>query len=174
MIVVAASDQNNALASFSNYGATNVDLVAPGLNIYSLMPSAVVSPPLAMGSSSYSTTPLEFSGTTTTAGITAKLYNCGIGNTGQFPSAVNGKIALIQRGSLNFSVKVTNAMNAGANAVVIWDNITETSTNFTLGTPGTWIPSLAISLADGTTLNSLTTSSPVTATLKIPARYQYL
>jgi subtilisin family serine protease len=167
MIVVAASDQSNALASFSNYGPTTVDLAAPGVNIYSLMPVALAtsSPSLTMGSSSYTTTPLEFSGTTTTSGITAKLYNCGIGNTGQFPAGVSGNIALIQRGTLNFSVKVTNAMNAGAKAAVIWDNVTETSTNFTLGSSGTWIPSLAISLADGTTLNSLTTSSPVTVTL---------
>ena len=35
LIVVAAGDCQNELAPFSNYGATSVDLAAPGLNIYS-------------------------------------------------------------------------------------------------------------------------------------------
>jgi subtilisin family serine protease len=35
IISVAASDNNDARASFSNYGATSVDLAAPGVNIYS-------------------------------------------------------------------------------------------------------------------------------------------
>ena len=36
-ICVAATDQNDALASWSNYGATSVDLAAPGDNIYSTL-----------------------------------------------------------------------------------------------------------------------------------------
>lgn len=35
MISVAATDSNDALASFSNYGSTSVDVGAPGVNIYS-------------------------------------------------------------------------------------------------------------------------------------------
>lgn len=35
IISVAASDNNDGRASFSNYGATGVDLAAPGVNIYS-------------------------------------------------------------------------------------------------------------------------------------------
>lgn len=35
VISVAATDQNDVLASFSNYGATTVDLAAPGVNILS-------------------------------------------------------------------------------------------------------------------------------------------
>jgi subtilisin family serine protease len=38
VISVAASDQNDKLASFSNYGATSVDLAAPGVSIYSTLP----------------------------------------------------------------------------------------------------------------------------------------
>ena len=37
-IVVAATDQNDALASFSDYGTNTVDLGAPGENILSLLP----------------------------------------------------------------------------------------------------------------------------------------
>ena len=35
---MAASDQNDHLASFSNYGATTVDIAAPGTSIYSTIP----------------------------------------------------------------------------------------------------------------------------------------
>ncbi len=35
IIAVAATDGNDALASFSNYGVASVDLTAPGVNIYS-------------------------------------------------------------------------------------------------------------------------------------------
>src|SRR5262245_44389098 len=38
IISVAATDHNDNLASFSNYGATTVDLAAPGLNILSCQP----------------------------------------------------------------------------------------------------------------------------------------
>jgi subtilisin family serine protease len=39
VISVAASDQNDKLASFSCYGATTVDLAAPGVSIYSTVPN---------------------------------------------------------------------------------------------------------------------------------------
>lgn len=39
VISVAASDQNDNLASFSCYGATTVDLAAPGVSIYSTVPN---------------------------------------------------------------------------------------------------------------------------------------
>ncbi|HUE72289.1 MAG TPA: Calx-beta domain-containing protein [Pirellulaceae bacterium] len=38
IISVAATDHDDALAYFSNYGATSVDLGAPGVDIYSTMP----------------------------------------------------------------------------------------------------------------------------------------
>ena len=38
VIAVAASDHNDALAAFSNFGQTSVDLAAPGVNIVSTLP----------------------------------------------------------------------------------------------------------------------------------------
>lgn len=38
IISVAATDRSNALATFSNFGATGVDLAAPGVGIYSTTP----------------------------------------------------------------------------------------------------------------------------------------
>ncbi len=40
IVAVAATDPNDALASFSNYGATTVDLAAPGVAILSTLPGA--------------------------------------------------------------------------------------------------------------------------------------
>ena len=39
IIAVAATDQNDDLASFSNYGVTSVDVAAPGVDIYSAIPA---------------------------------------------------------------------------------------------------------------------------------------
>ena len=42
IISVAATDQNDGLASFSNYGLTSVDVAAPGVNIYSAVADTTV------------------------------------------------------------------------------------------------------------------------------------
>ena len=42
IISVAATDENDELAWFSNYGATSVDLAAPGVNILSTVPSKAI------------------------------------------------------------------------------------------------------------------------------------
>ena len=161
MIVVAASDQNDALAYFSNYGASTVDLAAPGVNILSTLPvaQAATDTSLVQGSTAYSATELTYSGTTT--GITATVYYCGLGNPTDFPAGVRSNLALIQRGTLTFSNKVVNAMAAGARGAIIFNN---TSGNFlgTLGASNSWIPAVSIAQADGQTLQALL---PATATL---------
>lgn len=170
-IVVAATDQNDALASFSNYGASTVDLGAPGVNILSLLPIApVVSPEstvppagtvvgwVQQGSTIYAANELQYSGITT--GLTATVYYCGLGNPTDFPAAVRNNIALIERGTLTFSNKVINAMAAGAAAVIIYNNA---STNFpgTLGGINDWIPAVSISGVDGAALQTNATATVV-------------
>jgi subtilisin family serine protease len=174
MIVVAASDQNDALASFSNYGATTVDLAAPGVNILSTLPVAQATvTAVTQGSRQFAANPLEFSGTTT--GITATIYDCGLGNSNEFPAAVSNNIALIKRGTLLFSLKVGNAMAAGARAAIIDNNV---SGNFfgTLGAASNWIPAVSISMEDGATLRA--TPLPAVGTvINAPdptQAYQYL
>lgn len=150
MIVVAAIESTGQLASFSNFG-TKVDLAAPGVDIYSTIPVWKGTPAtsLTRGATSYAIGNLEFTGLT--SGVSGTLYHCGSGGAGEFPAAVHGNIALIQRGSLTFAAKVTNAMNAGARAVVIYNNTTGSILG-TLGTPGNWIPAMWISQADGLAL----------------------
>lgn len=156
MIVVAASDQNDALASFSNYGATSVDLAAPGVNILSCVPVAQAGELsyVQLGTNRFSATELTYSGLTAPSGISGSIYFCGLGNPAEFPAAVSNNIALIQRGTLTFAVKVVNAMAAGARAAVIFNNV---SGNFlgTLGTDDGYIPAVSISQADGQALQAL-------------------
>jgi subtilisin family serine protease len=150
MIVIAATDQNDTLATFSNYGATAVDLAAPGVNILSCLPVARFGNTsyVQQASAVYQANPLTSSGLTTSNGITATIYYCGLGYPTDFPAAVSNNIALIQRGTLFFSDKVSNATAAGARAAVVFNN---TNGNFlgTLGTAGNWIPAIALSQADG-------------------------
>jgi subtilisin family serine protease len=174
MIVVAATDQNDALATFSDYGATTVDLGAPGVNILSCLPVAQAGTLayVQQGSTIYPASELTFSGTTT--GITATVYDCGLGYSTNFPAAVHGNIALIQRGTLTFETKVANAMSAGARAAIIYNNVNG-SLNFTLGAADNWIPAIALSQSDGQTL---LTALPAVATVvnkTDPSQvYQYL
>jgi subtilisin family serine protease len=163
MIVVAATTSSDELASFSDYGATTVDLGAPGVNILSTKPTSLpgnlAHTSVQQGPASLSANALTFSGTTT--GLTATVYDCGLGYPEDFPTNVQSYIALIHRGTLYFSEKVSNAMAAGASAAIIYNN---TNGNFsgTLQSPGSWIPAVSISQADGFALKALL---PTTATV---------
>ena len=97
-------------------------------------------------------------------GITKTLVDSGSGNTAaDFPSAVSGNIALMQRGGQSFATKVQNALDAGAVAAVIYNN----STGDFVGTLGSataaggspWIPAVSVSDTAGATLKSQSGSS---------------
>lgn len=64
-----------------------------------------------------------------------------------------GSVALIQRGTCNFSVKINNAGAAGAVAVVIYDNLAEAP--FIMSVPGTTLPAIMVSKTDGEAIRSL-------------------
>jgi subtilisin family serine protease len=174
MIVVAASDQDDALATFSNYGATTVDLSAPGVSILSTYPTnqPQITAYVRHGLTNYSANALAYSGTTT--GLTAKVYDCGLGYQTNFPAAVKNNIALLQRGTLLFSQKVSNAKAAGARAAIIYNNVPG---NFmgTLGGSGSWISAICLSQADGLALKATSPSSNTVVAFVDPANiYQYL
>jgi len=163
MIVVAASDQNDALATFSDYGATQVDLAAPGVNILSCLPVALAGSTayVQQASTVYQANQLTYSGLTLTSGVTAAVYYCGLGYPTDFPPEVSGNIALIQRGTLYFYQKVSNAMTAGALAVVVFNNLAG-NFNGNLLTAGDWIPVVSISQSDG---QALLAALPATGTI---------
>jgi subtilisin family serine protease len=165
MIVVAASDQNDKLASFSNFGATTVDLAAPGTNIYSTKPSTAN---VQAGGTTYSANFVSLSAVT--AGASGNIVDCGTGNTAaEFPSSVRGQIALVQRGTQTFSTKVSNALAAGATGVIIYNNQSG-ALGATL-TAQASIPALGISQADGQTIKS---KLPVAGAIVVNANYQFL
>jgi subtilisin family serine protease len=157
VIAVGAVDRANKHADFSNTGV-GLDLSGPGVGVLSSVPRGTGrDAEVAVGPHHYSASGLEFAGTT--AGITDKLIDCGTGNSAsEFPAAVAGKLALIQRGEEFFSVKVENAMNAGARAAVIYDNVLDDNLGqWTLQTPRTsdgrpWIPAVGVSGKTGRAL----------------------
>jgi hypothetical protein len=140
------------------------------VNILSAMPTALdASAGVQRGATRYAADALSYCGLTT--GLTATIYDCGLGYATGFPAAVRGNIALIQRGTLFFSEKVTNAMAAGACAAVIYNNA---SGNFqgTLQRPANWIPAVSLSQADGLALRAVL---PAIGTVVAPdLSYQYL
>lgn len=166
MIVVAWSNSDDSLNSDSNYGSTTVDLAAPGDNILSTRPALTT---IKLGTNTYSTSFLLHGGIT--SGLSGKIYDCGIGNTGQFPAGVSGNIALIQRGDLTFAEKVANAQAAGASAAIIYNNVSGLFSG-TLVTSDEWIPVRTLSQADGLALKAM--ALPVTGSIAVESRYQYL
>jgi uncharacterized repeat protein (TIGR01451 family) len=79
---------------------------------------------------------------------------------------ITGNIALIERGTCGFQVKVGNAQAAGAIGAIVFNNVPGDPTLINMGaataTPVITIPSVFISLADGMTLAA---ASDVVATL---------
>lgn len=73
----------------------------------------------------------------------------GLGKPSDFTGEeINGKIALIERGEITFEEKVQNAKNAGATAVIIFNN-TEGEIPTYIGENTKYIPTFQLSKADG-------------------------
>ncbi len=179
IISVAALTQTNELASFSNYGATTVDLAAPGDNIISTAPlaSSTFTTSVSVAATTYAAQQISMTGAVVIPGVSGTVIHCGIGNPSDFPVSVSGNIALIQRGTLTFASKVSNAMNAGAVAAIIYDNTADplTSGSWQLDTTRNYIPALRVTQASGLAIigqlpNSGTVVNGPSATLP----YQFL
>lgn len=95
---------------------------------------------------------------------TGSIIDCGIGDT-QCPDATN-KICLIERGDINFSIKVENCQAGGGVGAIIYNNV-EGNISGTLGENFTGtIPVIAITQTDGATLktNNIGASASLTIT----------
>lgn len=171
IISVASIRQDRGLALTSNYGFTEVDVAAPGDFIYSTVNVELVlevqNITLSDGTS-VETQLIDNASNVSGESLSGLLVECGIGQIDEFPPEVDGNIALIERGTLLFYEKVLNAMNAGATAVIIYNNVQENpdgQRNWTLSdiADAPWIPAFSISRADG---QSLLQTLPLTATLR--------
>jgi len=79
---------------------------------------------------------------------------------------VAGNIALVDRGTCPFTVKVKNAQNAGAIAVVVADNVlSEPPSGLGGADPTITIPSVRVSLTTGNALKAALASGPVSVSL---------
>jgi hypothetical protein len=101
----------------------------------------------------------EFGPALTTTGITGAIVaTTPADGCTAISTALSGKVALIDRGACDFSIKATNAQNAGAAAMIVANN-TGGTVYFTMGAGANAqrvrIPSMMISQNDGAALRSL-------------------
>lgn len=83
--------------------------------------------------------------------------------------AMNGKIALIQRGSCEFGTKALNAQNAGAVAVIIVNNVPGAAVGMGAGSNGAsvTIPVLMVSDVDGAAIDAALGSGAVKVSMTV-------
>lgn len=102
--------------------------------------------------------PLAKSGTPTTANDA-----CNVGGVSPFtPGQFAGKAVLIRRGTCTFYEKARNAQNAGAAAVVLYNNAAGRFSPTVAGTPAITIPVVAVSDAEGVAINNAIEAGPQT------------
>jgi hypothetical protein len=96
----------------------------------------------------------EFGPALTTAGLSKAIaFAAPADGCTAVSAGVSGKIAVVNRGTCAFTVKVKNAQTAGAAGVIVANNVDGTATFFMGGTDATIvIPAVMISQNDGTAL----------------------
>lgn len=144
---LASNPDNGAVASPSTYGAA--------LSVASMNNVKATAPYLLVGDRKirYSDPAETASKQIASLNGTYEYVDCGVGATTDFTDkALSGKVALIQRAGeengeiLSFAQKEKNAKDAGAKAVIIYDNVEGDLVN--MSTDGN-IPAVFISKADG-------------------------
>ena len=125
-IAVGAVDSSIVKTSFSQYGP-ELDIVAPGASVVSTVPRGSgrdSNVDITIDGQTTRVKSAAFSGTRlTTAPKVAELVPVGLGKSEEFSKVnVAGKIALVSRGEIKFSEKVSNALAAKAIGVIIYNN----------------------------------------------------
>ncbi|MDM5156904.1 S8 family serine peptidase [Bacillus sp. DX1.1] len=88
----------------------------------------------------------------------------GLGKPGDFTGKdVKGKIALIQRGEITFDEKMKNAVQAGAKAMIVYNNVDGDITAY-MGEGTSFIPSFRLTKTDGEKLQAKAAQGDVTFT----------
>ncbi len=78
---------------------------------------------------------------------------------------IDGNIALVDRGTCNFTTKVKNAQDAGATAVIVADNVEAYPSALGGSDPSITIPSLRIRLSDGNLIKGALATEDVNVTM---------
>lgn len=176
VLAVGAVDEAGHRADFSSYGY-GLSVMAPGVAV----PSTVIdgvneSADVQFTSSAFDAWGVTGSPYGTATGI---LVDCGLGYPQDFPAGVAGKIALVKRGEIKFREKARNAKDAGAKAIVIYNNDDASNTNWNMDfmtckdavceyEPGwenyQFILTVGVSLVNGEALKQV--ANPVTAAFR--------
>lgn len=157
VVSVAAVDSNLAHASFSQTNS-DVELAGPGVHVLSSVPLGTGEKSTATEAGvTYTSNPLEYSNK---GSVSGPLVECGLGDS---TTSCTGKpssgawIALVSRGTITFADKVNNVTAQGASAVIITNNDTaapDDAGSFTLGSAGTWIPTVSVSYNSGVAIRN--------------------
>ncbi|GGL97481.1 S8 family serine peptidase [Deinococcus aerophilus] len=86
---------------------------------------------------------------------TTTIANDGCDPSPYAPNSLTGKAVLIRRGACSFYIKATNAQNAGASAVILYNNVPGYISPTVAGSPPITIPVLSVSDADGAKIDGL-------------------
>lgn len=154
VIAVGAIQSNGVIADFSNKG-TELGLVGPGVGILSTLPAGTgeLAEIVVSDRSVVEALPLEGS---PRGEISGAFFFAGLGKPQDFTSDARGKIALIERGELEFATKAKNASDAGATAAVIFNKESGLFSGTLVGekvtNPFTGLLTLGISREDGLAL----------------------
>ncbi|QWF14776.1 S8 family serine peptidase [Lysobacter capsici] len=150
VVSVAAVDQNNVKASFSQFNA-EVELSGPGVDTFSTTPLA--NDPLLIGNSQFAANPIAGSKQTTAS---AGWVNGGLCTASS--TSWRNKVVLCQRGTNTFNDKVTRVKSGGGLAMVVYNNVDGPllAAFFNTATPPqpvtSTLPAVGISKADGETI----------------------
>lgn len=158
------------IASAGNQGATGTfSIGAPGvgrdvIGVASFDNARVRAPYFEAGGNRIGYQTMTFSSAAPTSGSEEIVYIGQACNTDALLADPTGKAALVVRGVCGFAEKAVNAVNAGATAVVVYNNVAGIVAG-TLGAPqGFSQPVVGISLADGLFLRGLAAPATITWT----------
>lgn len=169
-IGVGAVDSRLAKATFSTFG-DSVKIVGPGVGVLSTYPVDAGIVPIITGSGLPGIA-ADLMRNSPAGRVSGEYVFCGLGNPGDFPASVSGKIALIERGELTFADKAKNAKAAGAKAVIVFNN-QPGGFSGTLGDePFPWPVTVGITQEEGDAL--VAAAAGTTITLDFVQGYEFL
>lgn len=162
-VVVVCSIGNSGANGLYSAGSPGLGKDVIGVasfdNTHNALPVFTVSPDAAINGYSAATgAPLP------PASGTFPMARANLNGTPLVAGGLTGKVALISRGTFSFYSKALNAKNAGAIAVVIYNNAAGRISATVAGTPAITIPTVTISQAEGLLINSRLTAGPVDLT----------
>lgn len=167
----AASAVNSSRVVWNGGTVTSLvpSVLAPGTPVLKVNSPASVAGVYAVGAASFGP-PLSSPGVTGDLALALD----GAGTTTDAcesiinPGDIAGRIAVVDRGTCTFVIKVKNAQDAGAIAVIVVDNVPGSPPAGLGGSdPTITIPAVRITLADGIALKAAMASGTVNATLGV-------